>query len=70
MMLTCKETTRLLFEGQDRALTLAERMHLRLHLMMCSGCTNFNRQMAFLRKAGKRFAAGGLHDDDAGKPPR
>ncbi len=54
-MLTCKEVTHLLSEGQDRKLTVAERVRLEMHLLMCSGCSNFGRQMDFLRSACRRY---------------
>ena len=55
MMLTCKEATRLVSQGLDRRLGLAERLALRLHLLACDGCTNFSKQVAFLRKAMARL---------------
>jgi hypothetical protein len=56
MILTCKEATRLASEGLDRRLGLAERAALRLHLAICDGCSNFKKQVAFLRKAMRRLA--------------
>jgi hypothetical protein len=56
MMLTCKEAARLVSQGLDRRLGLAERLALRLHLLVCDGCTNFARQVAFLRRALSRLA--------------
>jgi hypothetical protein len=56
MMLTCKEATRLVSQGLDRRLGLAERLALRLHLVICDGCTNFSKQVAFLRRALSRLA--------------
>jgi hypothetical protein len=55
-MLTCKEVTHLLSEGLDRKLTVAERMHLEMHLLVCTGCANFRKQMDFLRRACRRYA--------------
>jgi ABC-type polysaccharide/polyol phosphate transport system ATPase subunit len=55
MMLSCKEATQLVSQGLDRRLGLAERVALRLHLLICDGCTQFRRQTAFLRKAMKRL---------------
>ncbi|EXI87132.1 MAG: hypothetical protein AW11_02742 [Candidatus Accumulibacter regalis] len=55
-MLTCREVTQLLSEEQDRPLTLAERLRLRVHLAMCQGCANFKKQMNFLHAACRRFA--------------
>jgi len=51
MMLTCKEVSRLASQGLDRRLGFGERIALRVHLAICDGCTNFSRQMQFLRKA-------------------
>lgn len=51
MMLTCQEVSRLVSQGLDRRLGLFERLRLRLHLAICDGCTNFKKQMDFLRRA-------------------
>lgn len=55
MMLSCKEVTRLVSQGLDRRLGVGERLRLRLHLAICGGCTQFSRQMRFLRKAMQRL---------------
>ncbi|WP_127476115.1 zf-HC2 domain-containing protein [Sulfurivermis fontis] len=57
-MLTCKHATKLMSQAQDRPLTLRERIGLRLHLMMCSGCTQFERQLHFIRTACRRIGGG------------
>lgn len=49
-MLSCEQATRLLSEGQDRALTFPEKMNLKVHTAMCSGCRNFGRQLTSLRE--------------------
>ena len=54
-MLTCKEASRLVSQGLDRSLGLAERLRLRAHLLICDACTNFRRQVEFLRKALQRY---------------
>lgn len=65
-MLTCKEATRLCSEALDRPLGLRERLTLHAHLMICSGCTNFNRQMGYLRGFARAYAAGaGTADEGA-----
>jgi hypothetical protein len=56
MMLSCKQVTRLVSQGLDRELGFAERVKLRVHLAICDGCTQFTRQMAFLREAMARLA--------------
>lgn len=50
-MLNCKQNTELLSQSLDRQITLREKMAMRMHLMMCSGCRNFEKQLAFIRKA-------------------
>jgi len=50
-MLTCKEVSRLVSQGLDRRLGFGERVRLRVHLAICDGCANFNKQVTFLRKA-------------------
>ena len=60
----CRETSALLSQTQDRKLTLFERVGLRLHLVVCNGCRQFERQLAFMRSAVKRY----LDRDDP--PPR
>ena len=59
-MLTCKDTSRLLSQAEDRKLGFGERVGLRLHLAICSGCRNAARQFRFLRQAMRRLA-----EDDA-----
>ena len=50
-MLTCKHATKLMSQSQDRPLEFKERLSLKFHLMMCAGCNNYNKQMAFIHKA-------------------
>lgn len=64
-MLNCKEATRLFSEWQERTLDLKERMSLRMHTMMCSGCRNFGEQMHTLRHVARAYAKG--KDEDAVK---
>lgn len=63
-MLTCKRATHLLSDAQDRKLSVAERLQLELHLAMCTGCSNFRKQMNFLRAACRRYADLITRDDD------
>ncbi len=50
-MLSCKHTTELMSQEQDRRLAWRERLGLRIHLLYCAGCRNFRRQMDFLHRA-------------------
>ena len=63
-MLSCKQATRMMSEGQDRKLGMSERMALRLHLIICSGCRNFGSQMHSLRKISKVYASGKTEHDN------
>ena len=57
-MLTCKDASELLSQAQDRTLGLRERLALRLHLLICDGCTNFSRQLELIRTALRRIRDG------------
>lgn len=61
MMMSCKQMTYLISQQLDRKLTTSERIALRLHTMMCTGCRNFDDNTAFLRKVSLR--ATGKRDD-------
>jgi len=63
-MLSCKETTRLLSQGEDRKLAFGEWLALRAHLAICDGCRNVKAQFAFLRLATKGLS----RDDNEEKP--
>ncbi|EGC98613.1 hypothetical protein B1M_40783 [Burkholderia sp. TJI49] len=49
--------TRLLSDALDRHLTMHERVQVRVHLPVCSGCRAYRGQIALLRTAAK-VAAG------------
>ena len=55
MIPNCKHTSELLSQSQDRPLTLPEKIRLHLHLMLCDGCRNFNRQLELMRAALRRY---------------
>lgn len=59
MMLSCKETTRLLSQSEDRRLAFGERVALRVHLAICKGCRNVNVQFRFLRQAVQQLSRDG-----------
>ena len=54
-MRSCKETSKLLSDAQERQLGIAEQLGLKLHLLFCLGCRNFRRQLAFIRTAARRY---------------
>ena len=52
---TCRETSELISQAQDRALTAREKLALYVHLPLCNGCRNFRQQMAFIRRAARAY---------------
>jgi hypothetical protein len=59
MTLSCKETSRLLSQREDRSLGLGERVALRVHLALCDGCRNASKQFRLLRLAMKNLSRDG-----------
>ncbi|RFC37621.1 MAG: putative zinc-finger [Candidatus Nitrotoga sp. LAW] len=55
-MMNCRNATRLMSEAQERPLSTTERMSLKLHVIMCSGCHNFKDQMGTLRLMARAYA--------------
>ncbi|TAK91561.1 MAG: anti-sigma factor [Burkholderiaceae bacterium] len=50
----CKEAHQMVLAAQDQSLPLYRRVLLRLHLGICDSCTNFRRQIDFIRVAMRR----------------
>jgi Putative zinc-finger len=46
---TCKEAAALMIAREDRALGTADRLALRLHLLVCDACPRFERQILTMR---------------------
>lgn len=57
-MMDCHDATFLMSQGRERKLTFSERMKLRLHVGMCRGCANFERQLPLLSAAARQLAEG------------
>ncbi|MEQ1589471.1 MAG: zf-HC2 domain-containing protein [Gallionella sp.] len=49
-MLNCKQASELLSQALDRNISLREKVLLRLHLLICHGCSNFSKQMRVMRQ--------------------
>lgn len=49
-MLNCKQASELLSRGMDEKLPWRKRLALRMHLLVCDGCSSFISQITFLRK--------------------
>ena len=54
-MLTCREATQLLSEKQDRTLNFKEMSALQFHVVMCSSCRRFGKQMKSLSLLSKQY---------------
>ena len=54
---TCKEVTALVIAREDRALPLADRLALRLHMGICAACPKFERQVLSIRNAMRQWRA-------------
>lgn len=68
-MLSCKEVTEVCSAEMERPLKLGEQVSLRTHLMMCSGCSNFRKQMKTLRQAMQAYADGQAPAAEASPSP-
>lgn len=62
-MLNCHDATFLMSQRRERELSFSERMKLRLHVTVCSGCANFERQLPQLGAAARTFAAPPAKDE-------
>lgn len=51
-MMTCRDVATLIATGQVDGASLAIRLQVRLHVLMCRYCRAFLRQTAFWRRAG------------------
>ena len=48
---TCRDMSRLVSESIDRTLPISTRITLRLHLMICTACAEYRRQLRQIRQA-------------------
>lgn len=55
LMRSCKEVTALVIAREDRALPLAERLALRVHMAICQTCPRFERQVMTMRNAMRQW---------------
>lgn len=68
-MLNCRESTHLISSSHDRALAVAERLSLEMHLLMCRGCRHYRDQMKFIGRACEHYNETLAEDKDAAPPP-
>jgi hypothetical protein len=53
--INCRQAARMMSDAQERPLSLADRIKLRLHLHWCVACTRYDQQLAFMRSALRRY---------------
>jgi hypothetical protein len=49
LMRSCREVAAMLVAREDRALSRADRIAIRIHLMICDTCPRFEKQMLTMR---------------------
>ena len=54
-LVSCRDASRLLSQAEDRPMTAWERTRVRWHLAVCAMCRAFERQVAFMREAMRRY---------------
>lgn len=59
-IIKCKEAAASIVDMQDKPLPPADLLALRLHLLMCKACPEFERQMQTMRNVMRRWQS---HDD-------
>lgn len=62
LRLRCGEVTRVVLEGQDRKLSVTERMALQMHWSICAACGRFREQADLMHQAMTRWR--GYRDDN------
>ncbi len=64
----CDQMSALMSRAHDDTLPRCERWAVRLHLLYCSACRRYRRQLQFITQVTRRLAAGTGEDITA--PPR
>ena len=63
---TCKEVAALVVAREDRPLSLADRLALRLHMGICAACPKFERQVLVMRNTLRQWRSYEDPEDAAG----
>jgi len=53
--INCRGAARLISAAQEGRLSFRDAIKLRLHLHWCVACSNYRRQVRFMRDAARRF---------------
>ena len=54
-LISCKDASRLISQMQDVDLPFGQRLRVRVHLFFCDACTQFERQVRYLREVMRRY---------------
>lgn len=65
-MFRCQEVSQKVSQSMDTALSLQQRMAIRMHLWMCRYCALFARQLRMLRSMGRHMEGKDPEDTSAG----
>lgn len=57
-MLNCKQVAALCSLEMEHPLRVADQVSLHAHLMMCTGCSNYRKQLKTLRQVMRAYADG------------
>ena len=60
---SCKQVSQLVSDAHERPLRLAERLRLRLHMIMCAPCKNYEKDILLITGILKRFQTKGSDED-------
>lgn len=65
----CKEAAAYILEREDHPLAKGQALNLKVHLMICSACPNFEQQILMMRKVMRRWQSeDDLDQRDASAP--
>ena len=68
LMFSCQEMSRLISDAMDRTLPLHVRIRMRLHLLICTLCQRYQKQLSLLRDV-LRMNGAKLNEDDHANTP-
>ena len=55
LMMTCKQAAALLVAREDREIDFSDKVGLRLHVLACKTCPNFEKQLLIMRNSMKQW---------------
>ena len=54
-MFSCRDVSQKISESMDRTLPLHHRMFIKIHILMCTYCFRFRRQLILTREAAQKI---------------